>query len=1590
MDAETLAKYLPGRYQLLKALGAGAMGIVYQAYDRTIKRMVAIKVLIKKDSERQSSYKRFYREMEAVARLNHPDIVKVYDMGNIGRMPYMVMEYVDGVELLQYCRQNSLSSKDKLALIHKIALALNYAHERQVTHRDIKPANIMVRSNGEPILMDFGCAKITEVSDKSLTRSGEVLGTPEYMSPEQASGVRRDIDSRTDIYSLGAVLYHLLAGKPPVEGDTFMETLYRLVEMRHPPLLTTINPKMSREVENICLKAMAKNKAHRYQNGADFADDIQRYLQGEVIRASRFHQLRQLRRLVLIPAGVIILLLTISWLSYRLCQQSPFEKYQSCRAEAMRLFSRQKYAAAGDKFQQALYWLEESRRPNAYRRERKALMLKLIDNYYRQSQNLSEANADLVMMVIDKALKFSARLKPEEKAKWYKQLILKKVQIYYLQGREKMKSEPEQATIYLRRAREMIAETQPSNSTWLKQIDIALIRSYYRAGNYQQIYQLAQHGGMIADKDTEWLVAKAAYQCGDLEGSLARLQKLANLKKQAGREEYELEDLENLYSQGMIYWRNRQKGKAEAMFAQAWPWTRQGGGRLECDFMPDLALYYSASQLYDFQRRWPEKELAEIAKKLKLAAVVASSANFLKKFDYLETRCRYQLRVIARKYIESSRNFAPSLSPPEKKIALEVIEQIDKCIQARKSVGVYYYIRSRANYYLGQYEQALADLSIACDLNPMNLQLTLSKLDILEHYAKPEAIQSYYQDLSKATLVFRDEAPVPLLPEFQQWQAEYRTRLVPSPGIPFSPKNFEHFYTRLFSKSEEIRRVARQVLCNLQQPKKVLEKLEQKAKQLPEHSAVLAKLSQEIKQSSRRMQQNKLCYQLLEVPLVGAIPQALIEMFHDKVDFLKNVFLAKSQEPIFLRLLAARILAHLPSETTRAILYHHCNSKNEAISIRIIATWALYGIGLTYFDNESLAPLTTNDPILLALVAEILLPISKENLAQLYQLLKSEDIRVRVLAASRFSGNALPSGEMLQAWQKAIIDGNRDSNPQVRALAIFSLLRLAYPLYIQKKYQVISWGLPAVQRALQDPELVVKRAGLAMIYEFSNLITDIDTQEIIANISKILQASKEPVIRYRCIVALVSLGDSSALEKFIDCQRPLAERMAALIGVAQIKTKQLPKSILKRLTQLDPDPKMSGMVILLISRLIFSPEKKLKILKLLAPTMAMRLQQFLQHKSPFIRLCSIISAMKLTEIPRQLFHSIEERFRIDKNDNVRLLALSAIFYHGFYYKYPQLASWQAMIIKKLRQRSPQARQLAMAAVTGYYRHIEEDTEYSLDHAYQMNWHEEYIRNYRLNILHQATLDRKLRKRYIDCLQRCLTILAEIKDAKQQQWYANCIYLLASIYNFHGDSPRALRLVARACADNGWRNADLIELWAQITLHQPQKRRNLKKTWDRLESALAQISEPQSAKVLRRMAQIAEIIKPRKASELFIKQYYIAPRHPLALVALGDYYYRHRDYDRAYKIFEHAGYAFNIGAAYFGLAAAAASLRKSGEIMKCLVHAWHTDYFNEMRQLRKYPVLNKRGLRERIRDKLEKWNQRGNRRSNKQRFHFKKY
>ncbi len=283
-----------GDYEIIEPIAEGGMGIVYKAIQKSLNRIVAIKMIKSGQLATASEVQRFKTEAAAAARLDHPNIVPIYEIGEQDGIYFYSMRYIDGQNLSMLINKSPMNQKRAAKILSAIARAIHYAHQHGVLHRDLKPTNVLIDKNGEPLLTDFGLAKLLE-QQESFTQSQAVFGSASYMSPEQALGKTAEISVSSDVYSLGAILYEMLTGRPPFIGRNFVETIKQVIDSE-PVKPSEINPKVDPELEIICLKCLEKQPEHRYGSAGELAVELERWLNGEPILAKPATRLQKIKK----------------------------------------------------------------------------------------------------------------------------------------------------------------------------------------------------------------------------------------------------------------------------------------------------------------------------------------------------------------------------------------------------------------------------------------------------------------------------------------------------------------------------------------------------------------------------------------------------------------------------------------------------------------------------------------------------------------------------------------------------------------------------------------------------------------------------------------------------------------------------------------------------------------------------------------------------------------------------------------------------------------------------------------------------------------------------------------------------------------------------------------------------------------------------------------------------------------------------------------------------------------------------------------------------------------------------------------------
>ncbi len=898
-------------YQIVKILGEGGMGKVYQATDPALNRTVAIKAFHDNIIPNAKAVKRFMRESQISASLDHPNIVKVYQFVVENNRPLLIMEYVEGMPFFQYIENQKLNLEQSLEIFEKIVEAVHYAHRKQIIHRDIKPSNIMVRTNGEPILMDFGIAKAAQIED--LTRTGEIMGTVQYMAPEQASGLRHEMDHRVDIYSLGAVLYEILTEKTAISSTTLTEMLFE-IGAKEIILPRQHNSNISEDIEQICMKALCKNKEHRYETAKAFAEDIRNYRQGKKIKASGFIQKQQWRKRFSILGIIFTILLVgigILWSYQNLNNSQAAPQTSTAKKIEEALNNSQKFYEQKE-FAQGYFYLEDfanaiSNDKNHYDTEREKLephLKKFLTETYTLVQIYTLANSN-------EQLEYQAKLEDIGKKFGLEEYIKNN---FWIGSEENLKQK-------LTNFATKFAETKQ----WPK-------ICFYEAKN--------DYGFM------RYTLATQKFQ--DLESYYSTYQGEYPLQKIL----WEYSKLLLTYNLGLCYFQQKKFSEAEEKFSKIEKeWNNniflvfiqkqkeilQKEKKIEQNlsmdrFYANTLVYLGTSKLAnnlyseDFTKNTTTGESQQ-----KLVESIESILNTLQQEKYINAISQYSEEWALLQEMKARMSIWKAPQTIEK--INNAISIINGCLEKNPMRFSCYLIRGSAYLELKQYERALDDFEYAHQLNPVQIESTSKLLLILPYYQAPkyDDIENIIGVLSRWWLRMNMNVVDIWEEDISKIRSYYRTKWQEQETIATSAKDAEKFYQYLFA-SESLANLAQNSFLAMQpysdtlnfldNKKKELEeslnntKDEQSNKKIQKQINTILRLKEDIEQKKLEKTNSQTLYLLSSITYQKRPSNEILEVFSqvERLRVLHNLIFSlecKTREECIKFYLAARILAQL-------------------------------------------------------------------------------------------------------------------------------------------------------------------------------------------------------------------------------------------------------------------------------------------------------------------------------------------------------------------------------------------------------------------------------------------------------------------------------------------------------------------------------------------------------------------------------------------------------------------------------------------------------------------------------------------------------
>jgi len=745
-----------------------------------------------------------------------------------------------------------LSLKEKLVLIQKIAYALDFAHKKKILHRDIKPSNILVRTNGEPVLMDFGIAKRLQSNDASLTKSGDIVGTIQYMAPEQASGLRRAVDYRSDIYSLGAVLYHLLTGQPPVAGNTMMEILYELSQHKMLPA-HQVNAAIPKPVSDLCAKAMAADKKDRYATAREFGDDIRSYLDGLSTKASIFVQRQRQKswlRHVAIAIGGLLLLLGIG---YGLI-------YWSSIAQSVE--------------PQIKEWISKA-------------------HVSAKQYKLAQARDELLNAW---ALCQHDSLSPALQQKWKENIAQNAAEISYTLGIYEVMQNPLQAFAYFYEAQDIASALRQDNFNIKARIEIHIRYLNHDYAGVLKIFAKFSEPYEKVGKGREYLsytypeifyiLAKISYDAMEYDRAEEYLRTLALLSKQPSERPFFSKELRG----------NQEIAKLVS----------------EIGYYQGMCAFYHENYVDAGQKLNASQEAL---KKLNIAdtpfyfsLLIHQAASLIRQSRLLEPIPASDYNIVQQIYLELQnhphaieqdlalfqeirlRLMLTQLhqNPHSSKLAEDILLLSQECLQQNPFDATYYLFRGEAYIRLGKYKEAQQDIEYASQLNPYQLESLAKMVDIASNYfdVSQNSMEKLIGMIRRFSMKLESQTSDLLGNDLQKIRAALQSEFQQHQGMEFDQEKAAKIYQNIFSELEPVRLLAQSTLCSMQPSDRCLAFLKQKMDMLAvDKKAKLEQLIQNVQDYEAQRQQIRYLRYLLLIPYQNRIPEKTLLDCHAYLSF---------------------------------------------------------------------------------------------------------------------------------------------------------------------------------------------------------------------------------------------------------------------------------------------------------------------------------------------------------------------------------------------------------------------------------------------------------------------------------------------------------------------------------------------------------------------------------------------------------------------------------------------------------------------------------------------------------------------------------
>ncbi|NUM35591.1 MAG: protein kinase [Candidatus Brocadiae bacterium] len=1490
-----------GNYEIIEKIGTGGMGVVYKAKDQKLSRIVALKFL-HKNLLSTAALKRFQREIEISAQLDHPNIIKVYHFESSAEMPYLVMEYIEGKSFTEYIKSQEYSLEEKLVILQKIGYALQYAHKNKIIHRDVKPANILVRNDGEPALMDFGIAKSTQVSDHSITKSGEVVGTPQYMSPEQAIGVRRNIDHQSDIYALGSILYHILTGHTVVEGDNFFNLLYSLTEEEPIPILSW-NPQAPKQLVDVCYKAIEKNKKSRYSQAKTFADDLGKYLKKTRVSAKGFASQKKLKRSArYFSLSVLSIIIVVSCLFF---SQYTGKEYDVKIAQKKQIAENQK------KIKALLPEIEDLKKEQKWKEATEKLFL-----LEKQQEEIQAADSRMPL----KNNTFTEILE------CFYQLIEAKetiapdyVEKYLVPYYNKKKPHP----LFPRQE---------------KALQLAILYASEWIGDHRKVLEIAnsiQPGEFPSQID--WIIGQAYYESKDFSHAMKFLKNLSVSERQ-----------KHQFYLGIIFFERQNFYDAQQQFQKLMEDRTSPFHAKSCLYLCAAYLKQkkewenpeSYIQILEENKKSLEQENSLLYKEVLGSLYLLEGKGRIEKSIDLLRQCALEnplsaeyFKLLSQSYSklgrhkEASQNIllAAQIQPSDSKIMELQWKYLSEFMDVQEDI--FNQIIENLNYiFVDQidiFEEDIKDLRLSCKELCKQRKIPLDKWD------------RFYNNLFTENIELEKITQDALLSVRPLEEASDRIkRNLDLETHPAKKIKLQNLLQRIESKKQQ----EKKIIC--------LERLTSISFYSKIHEVVLQYFEGETERNFLK----DIFHKNQESILKELFSDTLQEKHLEKVNFLWQ----------YIRFSAIRVLAFSKHHETREF-FAECLEKHYPgydLETKILFIKALKETGMFYYKPEHRSRFLSDlqqsmenkkfTRFLECLASEILISTDKESQNIIRKIFSLADLKTKLYILSKIPREK-DKDFLYNEIKAAIQKGYESSDDSVQALSIKNLDVYYLNYFSDSKPESLKEEIKNYcRKALATASPLVQHVAMNTMIKVREIFLPLENEEKqqFLNLLKGLEKSFHPRISQTSLAVLTMMGDTTAIDKvgfeateknilfFRGCSYVRGQNMENLMS-------PLLKYVIDVKASKENNSTLAGILFYLLCHYrekLLSYKANYKII--IDGWIYKLSNEYISSPIHILTFWCLYGNTRISYVPENIVQKIQNKFWQEDDIDRKSLIWGTLLCIGSKQKHKDFHKWRKWI--DLEKDPKKRKAFCLAGIFGY----KESIRTSIPELLQIDEDvlqagKSHIDLLEISEIQKYSWNPDSLNRVLFCYEEILKFFYEIMplQEKEKRQCSEVLYRMALLYSqIQNRNDKALEILSYKDRYQ-IQDARLDALEAELLFLAGEKEKSLK---------IINSYKNLNPHIVRAKARIF----PELQKNLYWKQYYLDPSDPVSLISLGKYYLDQKNYAQASEIFQETLYWFprrSVGEVYYYIAKLSLMQNKPQEAKQNIMHAAH--FF--------YPLLNQK-------------------------------